>query len=904
MSEHRRKPSQPQDGGRAAARRAAQQPSGRRAAPTRDTHASTTESPSGPYGDERPPGGRAEARRAAQRGAAGGSRRRGAEAGGRGGAGRGRGGPPAKKRFIDYPRSDKYGWRRFVPSWKLIGGTCLGFFAVLVAGTGVAFAWVDTPDPQKMAQAQNNVFYWSDKSQLAATGGERNRQNVTIEQISKSMQDAVIAAENASFYDDWGVDPMGIGRAVFNMATGGETQGGSTITQQYVKNNYLDQEQTLKRKFTELIISLKVGVQEDKRKTLAGYLNTAYYGRSAYGIQAASQAYFGTDSKDLKPDQSAFLAQILKGPNLYNPDGGIGTNATPEANTERAKERWEWILDRQVEVGLMTKEERAKYTTFPELEDSAEATGLTGQKGYLVETAKKYVMKQTGLRVEDLERGGYRIYTTFDKEKVNAMEKAVNKTRKEFLDTKERPEKDKFVQFGSASVDVKSGAIVALYGGEGWDKKHFTNNADTSGVPVGSTWKPYVLAAAMQHGTQNTAEGEGLSPDSKYNGNDLTVIKNRDGDPLMNNKGQPFRQKNESPTPYGYVTLTEAMEKSINTPFAQLGLDVGLDKVRKVAEDTGILRDSMDPNNNASFSLGTSTPSAIRMADSYATFAASGKHHEPYSVVSVVRNGQELAGFEAPKGQQNLENDVADNVTKVLENVIENGTGTKAKKLGRPAAGKTGTTDKNKSAWFVGYTPQLSTAVTLFRTDPESRKLLSMNGTGGVPSIHGGDIPTEVWTNYMKEALKGTPVKDFPEAGPIGEKADSVGAPSPTPTPTPSQTPSETPSQTPSATPSETETVKPSESVTPSSDETCSPLDWACDGGDNNGGENNGGNGNGGTDAGGTDTGGTDVGGTDTGGTDAGGTDTGGTTDGSTTGGSTEGNGNGNNGGLFGGGDG
>ncbi|MGW0561079.1 transglycosylase domain-containing protein [Streptomyces sp. NPDC003016] len=897
MSEHRRKPSQPQDGGRAAARRAAQQPSGRRAAPMRDTHTSTTESYSGSYGDERPPGGRAEARRAAQRGAAGGARR--------GAPARGRGGPPARKRFIDYPRSDKYGWRRFVPSWKLIGGTCLGFFAVLVAGTGAAFAWVDTPDAQKMAQAQSNVFYWDDKTQLATTDGERNRQNVPLEKISKSMQDAVIAAENASFYDDWGVDPKGIGRAVVNMAMGGETQGGSTITQQYVKNNYLDQDQTLKRKFTELIISLKVGVQEDKRETLAGYLNTAYYGRSAYGIQAASQAYFGTDSKDLKPEQSAFLAQVLKGPNLYNPDGGIGTNATPEANTKRAKERWEWILDRQVEVGLMKKEERAKYTTFPKLKDSEEATGLTGQKGYLVETAKKYVMKQAGLGVEDLARGGYRIYTTFNKEKVEAMEDAVNKTRKDFLDLKKRPDKDRFVQFGSASVDVKTGAIVALYGGEGWDKKHFTNNADTSGVPVGSTWKPYVLAAAMAYGTQNTAEGEGLSPDSKYNGNDRTIIRNRDGDPLMNNKGQPFRQKNESPTPYGYVTLTEAMEKSINTPFAQLGIDVGLNNVRQVAEDTGILRDSMDPNNNASFSLGTSTPSAIRMADSYATFAASGKHHEPYSVVEVVRDGQKLGDFEAPKGQQKLTNDVADNVTKVLKNVVENGTGTKAKKLGRPAAGKTGTTDKNKSAWFVGYTPQLSTSVTMFRTDPESRELLSMNDTGGVASIHGGDIPAEVWTDYMKEALKDEAVKDFPEANPIGEKADSVGAPAPTPTPTPSETPSETPpSATPSPTPSETETVKPSESATPSSDETCAPLDWACDDGDNKGGDNNGGTDNGGTDVGGTDTGGTDAGGTDTGGATDGGTE-GGATDGATADGGTDGkpgNGDSSNGGLFGGG--
>ncbi|MET9507126.1 transglycosylase domain-containing protein [Streptomyces flavidovirens] len=895
MSEHRRKPSQPQDGGRAAARRAAQQPSGRRAAPTRDTR-STTEMSSGSYGEERPPGGRAEARRAAQRGASSGSRRRGAEPAGRG-SGRGRrGGPPDNDRFINYPRSDRYGWRRFVPSWKLVGGTCLGFFAIMVAGAGVAFAWVDTPNPQKMAQAQNNVFYWDDGTQLAATGGQRNRQNVTIDKISESMQDAVIAAENASFDTDWGVDPMGIARAVVNMAKGGETQGGSTITQQYVKNTYLKQDQTMKRKFTELFISIKVGATVDKDKILEGYLNTAYFGRGAYGIQAASQAYFGVDSDELNESQSAFLAALLKGPNLFNPDGGIGDNASPEQNTERAKDRWSWILDREVEVGRMTPAERDKWkkSGFPRLEDSDQATGLGGQKGYLVETAKKYVMKQTEITPEKLELGGYRIYTTFDKDKVKAMEKAVNKTRKEFLDTKARPEKDKFVQFGSASVDVKSGAIVALYGGEGWDKKHFTNNADTSGVPVGSTWKPYVLAAAMEHGTHNSG-GEGISPLSKYNGNDMIEIKYPSGNPLPGKNGQPFRQKNESDKAYGYVTLKEAMEKSINTPFAQLGIDVGLNNVRKVAENTGILKDSMDPNNNASFSLGTSTPSAIRMADSYATFAASGKHHEPYSVEKVLYDGEPVDGFEPPVGKRAMDPDVANNVTDVLENVIQGdeGTGTKAQKLGRPAAGKTGTTDKNKSAWFVGYTPQLSTAVTLFRTDPESRKLLSMNGTGGVPSIHGGDIPTEVWTNYMRDALKGVEAKDFPEALPIGKKADSIGAPSPTPSPTPSQTPSQTPSATPST---EAPSQTPSPSVSPSETETCNPLDWAC--------EDSGGNDNAGTDAGGTDTGGMDAGGTDTGGTTDGGTSDGGTTDGTTTDGSTEGKpGNGNsNGGLFGGG--
>ncbi|MGW7142303.1 transglycosylase domain-containing protein [Streptomyces xanthophaeus] len=840
MSEHRRKPPQPEGGGRASARRAAQQRPGRGAKPGRDV---PTASPSGPYADQPSQGSRADARRAAQRGSAG--RGRGAT---RNGRGSGPGGRP-DKRLINYPRSDRDGWKRFVPSWKFVSGTALGFFAIITAGAGIGIAMVNKPDPNLAAQAQNNVFYWEDGSQMVATGGSMNRQIVPIDKIPRSMRDAVIAAENESFETDKGVDPMGIARAVWNMAKGGSTQGGSTITQQYVKNTYLDSDQTLKRKVTELFISIKLGVSEEKDTVLAGYLNTAYYGRDAYGIQAAARAYFGKDCQDLNPSESAFLASVLKGPNLYNPDGGIGSAATPEANEERARKRWAWVLDREVEVGRMDKAERATFTEFPARVESEQARAMSGQIGYLVETAKQYVMKTKGITVDQMALGGYRIKTTFQKPKVDALVKAVEDTRNDFLDEKKRPDLDTFVQFGAASVDVKTGAIVALYGGPGMDKKYFSNNANTGGVPVGSTWKPYVLAAAMQYGTQNT-NGEGLSVDSKYMADDLTVIKNRQGKPLLDNSGKPFKQKNESSTPFGYVTLNEAMEKSINVPFAQLVFDVGHSKVREVAKSTGILKESMGVGDDASFALGTSTPSAIRMADSYATFAASGTHREPYSVISVEKDGEQLSGFEAPKDQRAMDNAVADNVTKVLENVVQNGTGKKAKALGRPAAGKTGTTDENKSAWFVGYTPELSTSVALFRTDPNSadKKLLSMNGVGGTDSIHGGDIPTVIWTEYMREALKGTPVKKFPEAEPLGVTADSAGAPSPTPSAVPS--PSASPSPSPSSSP-------PPPSPTPSKGgkPSCKPWELYCDpettAGTNGGSTTNGGATNGGTTNGG-----------------------------------------------------
>ncbi len=839
MSEHRRKPPHPQGGGRAAARRGQSgSSSGRRAAPR-----GATGSPSDAYGpgtrgagdEARPYGSRAEARRAAQRG---GSRRAAGP-----GRGRGRAAPPAKKRVIDYPRYDKDGWRRWMPSWKFVSGLCLAFFGGLVAVAGIGYAMVSVPTEENAAAlSENNVYYWEDGTQMVATGSGQNRQNISFDRIPEAMRWAVISAENKSFYSDSGIDPMGIARALGNMARGAETQGGSTITQQFVKNTYLTQEQTLSRKFKEMFISIKVGTKLSKDEILQGYLNTSYYGRGAYGIQAAAQTYYGKDAVDLTPSECAFLAALLKGPTYYDPAGNesIDSSASAGANRKRSEERWAWILEQMhTDEHLSTAEYQEATKRYPMPQGRKATKGMTGQISYLVDTAKRYVLKNSDITEAQFDQGGYQIYTTFEKSKVEALAKAVKKVEKENIDPKR--EKDQHVQFGAATVKPKDGAILALYGGAGFENGHFVNNADTSGVPVGSTWKPFVLAAAMQHGTYKT-NGVGVSPASKYNGNDKLKILNNDGSYVLKKDNTPFLQKNEGPYPWGFISLRKAMEQSVNTPFVQLGMDVGMKKVADVAQKSGILEDSF-AGLNASFALGTSTPSAIRMADAYATFAASGKQADPYSVTEVKYRGSELPGFEKPRVKQAMPENVANNVTDVLENVIENGTAQYAKELGRRAAGKTGTTDENKSAWFVGYTQQLSTAVAMFREDPKSHKLLSMNGTAGKDSIHGGDIPTQVWTEFMKVALKGASDPGFPKAEKIGEVADGVGAPSPTPTET--ETEEAEPSEAPS--PSETVTTPPP----PTETETCGPFDFRCQGdGGADGGTANGGGDNGGTDGG------------------------------------------------------
>ncbi|MFJ6905659.1 transglycosylase domain-containing protein [Streptomyces griseoluteus] len=840
MSEHRRKPPQPQGGGRAARRGQPGPSSGRPAAPrgangaSDHSYGSHSQGPDayGSGGDGREYGSRAEARRAAQRG---GGRRRGADNAPRGG-GRGRDqGPPAEPRFIDYPRVGKHGWRRWVPSWRLTTGLGIGFVGSLVVMAGVGYALVNIPSENDAAKSQNNVYYWSDGTQMVATGTGVNRQNLTIDKIPKAMQYAVISAENKSFYQDSGVDPMGIARALANMARGGQTQGGSTITQQFVKNTYLSQDQTLTRKFTEMFISLKVGTKLSKDQIMQGYLNTSYYGRGAYGIQAAAQTYYGKDAKDLSASQCAVLAALLKGPTYYDPAGNadLDKNATQQANTARSQGRWRWILGEMHKDNRLTDADYQKaISSYPTPQGRKATRGMNGQISYLVDTAKKYVLNHSNITEAKFDQGGYQITTTFQKNKVDALTAAVKKIQKSRLKP-ETKEKDKYVQFGAASVVPDDGAIVALYGGDGYENGHFTNNADTSGVPVGSTWKPYVLAAAMQDGTYNS-NGEGISPLSKYNGNDHLKVRRPDGSYYLNKDNSFFFQANESDHPWGYITLRKAMEQSINTPFVQLGVDVGMSKVRDMARSTGILEGSMAKDLNPSFAIGTSTPSAIRMADSYATFAASGRQADPYSVTMVKKDGEELTGFTKPKPKQVMDSSIANNVTDVLENVIQNGTGQNAKALGRTAAGKTGTTDENKSAWFVGYTQQLSTSVAMFRENPKDHRLLSMNGTAGTDSIHGGDIPTSVWTEYMLAALKGKNDPGFPDPIKVGKIHNEVGAPTPTPKPSITATPTPTESSSPSPTQSTT-------SPSPTQSETCR---FFCN--------NNGGTGPGGADGGAT----------------------------------------------------
>ncbi|MFD4538057.1 transglycosylase domain-containing protein [Kitasatospora sp. NPDC058397] len=648
---------------------------------------------------------------------------------------------PGGRRWIDYPRRGRRGVRRWLPSWRQL---------LLVAGAGAAvltgwltWFYVTTHVPEDLnafATQQNNVYFWADGTEMARIG-ETNRQEVPLDQVPESVQWAVLAAENETFYSDPGISFTGIGRAVYQMASGGETQGGSTITQQYVKNNYLNQRQDFSRKLSEIVIAIKLDRRMGKPDILAGYLNTSWFGRGSYGIERAAAAYYGKDVSQLNPSEGAFLAALLKGAGQFDP--GISAN-----NHRRAEERWSWILDRMVKVGRLSAAERARYTVFPEPRTQPKAAGLSGQVGYLVDMARTYVEGHSDITQAQFDLGGHQIFTTFDKPKVNALAAAVRDATKG-IDPDSR-ETDRLLKVGAASV-APDGRIVALYGGTDYLKQGF-DNANTSTVPVGSAFAPLVYASGLSEGVQRKRGGSRtpVTPTTTYDGDDGVNVMTPEG-PYWGRNGRIAKTANDGKRSWGTVTLRSAVEQSVNGPMMQLAMDVGLDRVQKTAADLGLLPGSMGELVPA-FGVGNSTPSAIRTADAYAAFAAGGSHTDPYSVLRITRNGEPL-GLRLPTAVQALTPQVAGEVDAALKSAVRTGSAKAAAEAGPDLAGKPGTTPERTAGWFVGYDARMSTAVTVFRADLKDMKLLSLEGLGGAaPDTPDSALPTQIWTSYMKAA--------------------------------------------------------------------------------------------------------------------------------------------------------
>ncbi|MFF4844712.1 transglycosylase domain-containing protein [Streptomyces collinus] len=630
----------------------------------------------------------------------------------------------------------------------------------------IGYSMVQIPSANALATKQSNVYLYADGSQLARDG-RINRENVTLAQISKPAQHAILAAEDRDFYTESAIDPKAMLRAGWNTATGKGKQSGSTITQQYVKNYYLAQEQTVTRKAKEFFISIKLDRNKSKDEILEGYLNTSYFGRNAYGIQSAAQAYYGKDAADLDPARAAYLAALVNAPSEYD------VVAHPE-NKPAAIARWNYVLDGMVTKGWLSKSERAGMK-FPMPKEQTVSTGLSGQRGYLVEAVKDYLTENEILTKEQLEGGGYRITTTFQKSKQNAFVKAVNDQLISKLDKKNN-KVDNYVRAGGASVDPKTGKVVALYGGIDYVKQ-YTNGATRGDFQVGSTFKPFVFTAAVQN-SSTTQDGQPITPNTTYDGTNRR--------PVQGWSGGPYAPANEDQKSYGDITVRKATDLSVNSVYAQMAVDVGPAKVKQTAVDLGIPSGTQDLQPYPSIALGTATASVLDMAESYATLANHGRHGTYTMVEKITKDSTEDVKLPDRETEQAVTREAADTTTSVLQSVVDNGTAVAAQQAGRPAAGKTGTAEEDTAAWFAGYTPDLATVVSVMGQDPVTAKHKSLYYALGQPRMNGGGPPTAIWAQYTRDALKGKPATEFDLE--LQQGADVILPPSSSPSDQPGTT--------------------------------------------------------------------------------------------------------------------
>ncbi|NJP91564.1 penicillin-binding protein [Nonomuraea sp. FMUSA5-5] len=683
-------------------------------------------------------------------------------------------GPPTKK------GGGRGGWRRFLPSWKIV----VAGVVVLAAGLFgmIMVAYANTPVPtsaQSEATAQQSTIYYRDgKTEIARLGFKR--EIVPFTKMDEDVRNAAVAIENKTFWEDSGISISGMARSVWMTATGQQLQGASTITQQMARGYYdgLSQEVSIQRKVKEIFVAVKLDETMSKEKILETYLNTINFGR-AYGVEAAAKAYFpGKKEKvtaaNLTPEQGAYLAARIQQPNW-------------DHNSPALQARFKQVIANMAELWPDKYGSLPQTAKFPKTRASAGSDGLGGLNGYMVHEVLKE-LEGRGLTADEIKSGGYHIVSTFDRKLMKAAQTAVKSTMQAYnLGTE--------FHGGLAAVNPKNGRVLAFYGGDDYLTDPW-NEPFQSTKQAASAFKPYVLAAWLQ---------AGKSLKSYVPGNQ-TVPKELPGQ----QKGGIRNSHNVGAA----VDVVKATAASVNTAYVSMAyaLPGKLDDVKNLVEAAGFdekrMQDDVEEH-QYQFAIGSALVTPVEQAAGYSIFANGGRYTK-YHVVQEVRQNGKVAYPEQAVGKTVIDPGVAADATVAMQAVLQPGGTAAGKGLGnRPAAGKTGTNNDEKEAWFVGYTPQISTAVGFYREQcvtktgkivpPQhsncpifrkgSKKYNNNNPYTRVNEVslgfEGAGPPTIAWQKFMQMAHENLPVEQFPDRAEVGVPENIVPSPTPTPTPTP-----------------------------------------------------------------------------------------------------------------------
>lgn len=592
------------------------------------------------------------------------------------------------------------------------------FVSLIVSIVIIIGCMTDLPkyeDLQPSIPDQTSKIYDINNRLITTLYAEENRELIQFEDMPVNLRNAIVATEDKRFYQHHGIDIRSILRAMWaNIRHGSIVEGGSTLTQQYAKNVYFSPERKLDRKIKEAAIAYQLEKHFTKDKILEMYLNTIYFGGNAYGVEVASQNYFGKSAKDLNLQECALLAALIRSPNEYSPFGNI----------EIAKNRRNIVLQLMYDQDYITYQQMldAKASTIklnPVVRTSTDAP-------YFVEYVKEYLMDK--YTYEQIFTGGFEIYTTLDLDMQIAAEEAINEVLFEPTDP----------SAALVAIDPKTGYIKAMVGGKDFSKNKFNVAAHGKRQP-GSTFKPFVLTTAVE---------QNISPSRTFNPN---------GPIILENPGGPdWQVDNYGNAKYGEkMSVVDATIHSVNVVYAQLTMEVGPDNVAKTAMDMGVITPL---ESNPAIGLGgIGGVSPLDMASSFSTLANNGTYYKPVSILKVKDSDENIIEEYQQEIKRPIRDSTAHFVTEILKRVITSGTGKRAD-IGRPAAGKTGTTQEYTDAWFVGYTPELTASVWIGYPE-ETKPMNRIRDT----IVVGGTFPADIWRIFMTEALKDVPVSDFPK---------------------------------------------------------------------------------------------------------------------------------------------